>query len=58
MNSHFWPFCFQNDEKVVLYPEVNCSQKLKKGGSTKIWPPEAQVWTIQKVNWFKSVPNY
>lgn len=43
-------FCVQNNEKIVLYPEVNCSKKVKKGGSTKIWPPEAQVWTVQKVN--------
>nr|XP_022337319.1 uncharacterized protein LOC111133328 isoform X2 [Crassostrea virginica] len=49
----------KNDEKVVLYPEVNCSQKLKKGGSTKIWPPEAQVWTIQKNGYIrcKSMPQ-
>lgn len=44
----------KNNEKIVLYPEVNCFKKIKKGGSTKMWPPEAQVWTIQKNGYIKS----
>ncbi|XP_061182929.1 doublecortin domain-containing protein 1-like [Saccostrea echinata] len=49
----------KNNEKIVLYPEVNCFKKVKKGGSTKLWPPEAQVWTIQKNGYIrcKSIPQ-
>lgn len=30
-------FCVQNNEKIVLYLEVNCFKKVKKGGLIKIW---------------------
>ncbi|KAL5006633.1 hypothetical protein ScPMuIL_015439 [Solemya velum] len=36
-----------DDKKVVLYPEVAVSTKLKKGHK-ELWPSECQVWIISK----------